>query len=176
MEKKKTYVLILSKNYPNGHSNKLYPTYFREKFLLGQGCPDCNTPQDLSGENVSNCNSCVRAGFLIKLHTIRTNYPLWKRRIKEIQEGIAVLSIRQWIRTPYRSKQIEIAQLAAENGINIQKLQFDGEGIPSIEGKYIDSEVLANNDGMSLKYWKEWLKSYDTQEPLAIIHFTRFIY
>ena len=61
-------------------------------------------PQDLSGENISNCNNCGRACFLVKLHTIRANYPLWEKRIKDIQEGHAVLSVRQWSGKPYRSK------------------------------------------------------------------------
>ena len=68
MKKKKTYVLILSEVFPRTHSNRIYPTYFKERFLLGQDCPDCSVPQDLSGENISNCNNCGRACFLVKLH------------------------------------------------------------------------------------------------------------
>lgn len=183
MEKKKTYVLMLSKFFPKAHSNRIYPTYFKERFLLGQGCPDCSVPQDLSGENISNCNSCGRACFLVKLHTIRANYPLWEKRIKEIQEGHAVLSVRQWSGKPYRSKQIEIARLTADNGVGIQKLSFDKDkdGVPSlkffdIDGKYIDMEILANNDGLSVEYWQEWFRGYDLSKPMVIIHFTKFRY
>ena len=183
MEKKKTYVLILSKSYPKTHSNRIYPTYFKERFLLGQGCPDCAVPQDLSGENISNCNSCGRACFLVKFHTIRANYPLWEKRINEIQTGHAVLSIRQWTGKPYRSKQVEIARLAVDDGVGIQKLSFDKDkdGVPSlkyfnINGKYIDREILANNDGLSKEYWQEWFRHYDLSKPLAIIHFTKFRY
>lgn len=179
----KTYVLTLSKAFPKKHSNRIYPTYFKERFLLGQGCPDCVIPQDLSGENISNCNSCVRACFLVKLHTIRANYPLWEKRIKEIQTGNAVLSIRQWSGKPYRSKQVEIARLTAEDGVGIQKLSFDKDrdGVSSlkffdINGKYIDWEILANNDGLSKEYWQEWIRGYDLSKPLAIIHFTKFRY
>ena len=178
-----TYVLTLSAAFPKTHSNRIYPTYFKERFLLGQGCPDCAIPQDLSGENISNCNSCVRACFLVKLHTIRANYPLWEKRTKEIQEGRAVLSIRQWAGKPYRSKKVEIGRLTADNGIGIQKLSFhnDKDGVPSlkyfdIDGKYIDGEILANNDGLSKEYWQEWLRGYDLSKPLAIIHFTNFRY
>lgn len=179
----KTYVLTLSAAFPKTHSNRIYPTYFKERFLLGQGCPDCVIPQDLSGENISNCNSCVRACFLVKLHTIRANYPLWEKRIKEIQTGNAVLSIRQWSGKPYRSKQVEIALLTAEDGVGIQKLSFDKDrdGVSSlkffdINGKYIDWEILANNDGLSKEYWQEWIRGYDLSKPLAIIHFTNFRY
>lgn len=183
MEKKKTYVLTLSAAFPKTHSNRIYPTYFKERFLLGQGCPDCATQQDLSGENISNCNGCGRACFLVKLHTIRSNYPLWEKRITEIQEGRAVLSIRQWQDKPYRSKQVEIARLTADNGIGIQKLSFDKDkdGVPSlkyfnINGKYVDREMLANNDGLSLEYWQEWFRGYDLSKPMAVIHFTKFRY
>lgn len=183
MEKKKVYVLMLSASFPKTHSNRIYPTYFKERFLLGQGCPDCSEPQDLSGENISTCNSCGRACFLIKLHTIRANYPLLEKRIQEIQEGHAVLSVRQWSGKPYRSKQVEIARLTADNGIGIQKLSFDKDrdGVPSlkyfnINGKYIDREILANNDGLSKEYWQEWFRGYDLSMPMAIIHFTKFRY
>lgn len=54
MGKIKTYVLMLSKDYPKGHSNRIYPTYFKERFLLGQDCPDCAIPQDLSGEIIKH--------------------------------------------------------------------------------------------------------------------------
>ena len=179
----KTYVLTISKAFAKKHSNRIYPTYFKERFFLGQGWPDCVIPQDLSGENISNCNSCVRACFLVKLHTIRANYPLWEKRIKEIQTGNAVLSIRQWSGKPYRSKQVEIARLTAEDGVGIQKLSFDKDrdGVSSlkffdINEKYIDWEILANNDGLSKEYWQEWIRGYDLSKPLAIIHFTKFRY
>ena len=78
---------------------------------------------------------------------------------------------------------MEIAQLTAENGVGIQKLSFDKDkdGVPSLKffnvnGKYIDREILANNDGLSLEYWQEWFSCYDLSKPLAIIHFTKFRY
>ncbi|WP_418988089.1 hypothetical protein [Bacteroides heparinolyticus] len=154
MEKKKTYVLTLSEFFPKTHSKAGMPTNFKEKFLKKE-----------------------------KLHTIRANYPLWEKRIKDIQNGNAVLSIRQWEGKPYRSKQVEIARLTAEDGVGIQKLSFykDKDGVPSlkffgIEGKYIDREVLANNDGLSKEDWQEWFSGYDLSKPLAIIHFTKFRY
>lgn len=183
MENKKTYVMMLSAVFPKTHNKAGMPTGFNVKFSLGQGCPDCDKPQDLSGVNISDCNGCVNACSLPKLHTIRSNYPLWEKRIKEIQEGHAVLSIRQWTGKPYRSKQVEIARLTADNGIGIQKLSFhnDKDGVPSlkffdIDGKYIDREILANNDGLAEEYWQEWFRDYDLSKPMAVIHFTKFRY
>ena len=94
-----------------------------------------------------------------------------------------MLSIRQWTGKPYRSKQVEIARLTADNGIGIQKLSFhnDKDGVPSlkffdIDGKYIDREILANNDGLAEEYWQEWFRDYDLSKPMAVIHFTKFRY
>ena len=179
----KTYVITLSRHFLANHKRAGEETHFKEKFLLGQGCLDCASPQDLSGINISDCNGCVRACSFPKLHTIRANYPLWEKRIKEVQEEKAVLSVRQWTGKPYRSKQVEIAMLTAENGIGIQKLSFDkdNDGVPSlkyfnINGKYIDREILANNDGLSKEDWQEWFRGYNLSKPMAIIHFTKFRY
>ncbi len=177
MEKKKVYVLMLSAAFPKTHSNRIYPTYFKERFLLGQGCPDCSVPQDLSGENISNCNSCVRACSFPKLHTIRANYPLWEKRIKEVQGGRAVLSIRQWTGKPYRSRQIEIAWLTAANGVGIQKLELTNDFTECIVGDHRYSYVsVAKNDGLHPADWLDWFSCYDLSKPMAVIHFTKFRY
>lgn len=162
----KTYVITLSKHFLANHNRAGEETHFKEKFLLGQGLTDYDTPS------------------LAKLHTIRANYPLWEKRIKEVQEGRAVLSVRQWTGKPYHSKQVEIAMLTAENGVGVQKLSFykDKDGMASlkffdINGKFIDRETLvANNDGLSKEDWREWLRGYDLSKPIAIIHFTNFRY
>ena len=161
----KTYVITLSRHFLANHKRAGEETHFKEKFLLGQGLTDYDTPS------------------LAKIHTIRANYPLWEKRIKEVQEGRAVLSIRQWSEKPYCSKQVEIARLTAENGVGIQKLSFDKDkdGVASlryfnINGKYIDRETLANNDGLSKEDWQEWFRGYGLSKPMAIIHFTKFRY
>lgn len=46
----------------------------------------------------------------------------------------------------------------------------------NINGKYIDREILANNDGLSKEDWQEWFRGYDLSKPMAIIHFTKFRY
>ena len=179
MEKKKTYVLTLSEAFPKTHNKAGTPTGFKVKFTLGQGCPDCDKPQDLSGVNISDCNGCVNACSLPKLHTIRANYPLWEKRIKEVQDGKAFLSIRQWTGRPYWSKQIEIARLTTANGVGIQKLCFLGDNFNGgyiRNGVYPSDKILAKNDGLSLADWEEWFRGYDLSKPLAIIHFTKFRY
>ena len=160
MKKMKTYVITLSRHFLANHKRAGEETHFKEKFLLGQGLTDYDTPS------------------IAKIHTIRANYPLWEKRIKEVQDGRAVLSIRQWIGKPYRSKQVEIATLTAENGVGVQKLEFYNNtlGLCHIGIVYQRKYELAHNDGLSFEDWKEWFRGYDLSEPMAIIHFTKFRY
>ena len=158
----KTYVITLAKTFPAWHPRKGEPTEFLEKFLNGQA-------------GMSNA----------KLHTIRANYPLWEKRIKEVQLGKAVLSIRQWSGRPYCSKQVEIAMLTAVNVVGIQKLEIINTwGVDrytvldnNLLAKFdVGPSELAKNDGLSLEDWLAWFKNYDRSLPMAIIHFTKFRY
>lgn len=159
MKKKKTYVLTLSKHFLANHKRAGEETYFKEKFLLGQGLTDYDTPS------------------LAKLHTIRANYPLWEKRIKEVQEGRAILSVRQWTGKPYHSKQVEIARLTAEDGVGIQLMEFTSDFAECIVGDHHHSYVtVAKNDGLRPVDWIEWFSAYDLSKPMAIIHFTKFRY
>ena len=60
VSKIKTYVLTVSEFFPKTHNKSGLPTGFIDKI-----------------------------GSKIKKHTIRGNYPLWKKRIDEIQKGNA---------------------------------------------------------------------------------------
>lgn len=173
----KTYVITLSRHFLANHKRAGEETHFKEKFLLGQGCPDCASPQDLSGINISDCNGCVRACSFPKLHTIRANYPLWEKRIKEVQEGRAVLSIRQWTGKPYRSKQVEIATLTAGSGVGIQLMELTNDFAECIVGDHHHRYVaVAKHDGLHPADWLDWFSAYDLSKPMAIIHFTKFRY
>lgn len=126
----KTYVITLSRNFLANHKRAGEETHFKEKFILGQGLTDYNTPS------------------MAKIHTIRTNYPLWEKRIKEVQEGRAVLSIRQWTGKPYRSQQVEIATLTAERGVGIQLMEVTNDFAECIVDDHHHSYVaVAMNDG-----------------------------
>lgn len=184
----KTYVLIISRTFPATHPQKGKTTGFKEKILLATGCPDCEENQDLSGMNISQCNSCLRHAMVSnKIHTIRANYNLWEKRIKAIQEGKAVLSVRYWSASPYNykkdnSKQIEVLRLDKDSGIGIQKLSWtidhSGNYRPILYYiiKIIDLKELAQNDGLSMQDFNDWFKNYDLSEDMGIIHFTPFRY
>lgn len=139
---------MLSKTFPKGHLHAGEQTFFKEKLGIS------------------------------KLHTIRANYSLWQQRIAEIQAGKGVLSIRQWSGKPYRSKQVEIVMLTAENGIGIQRLDiFDFMRPAKVDSsQLVDLTDLANNDGLSFSDWYHWFRLADVTKPMAIIHFTNFRY
>jgi len=143
----KTYVLTVSTVFPKTHKRAGDPTGFVEK--------------------IRNCT---------KLHTIRVNYDLWKKRIDEVNSGVAMLSVRVWTGKPYNSKQKEVFQFIAEHGINIQKLEHPDYFIfAPIDGKKCNWGDVAQNDGLSFDDFCEWFKDAGS-EPMAIIHFTDFRY
>lgn len=167
----KTYVLTVSKTFPVTHKQKGQPTYFPEK-ILKLLCP-------------FNVQLCEEFGIdlIPKIHTIRANYDLWSKRIKEVQEGNAILSIRYWSGKPYNSKQVEICQLDKDSGVGVQKISFGFAGMPFgnfslfIDGDTYPTVIMvARNDGLSLEDFKAWFKGYDLSKAMAIIHFTKFRY
>ena len=162
-EKKiKTYNIMLSRVFPDTHPRAGEDTGFKPKVLTALN----NLP-------------CYRQ----KLHTIRANYPLWKKRFEEVERGEAVIKLRQWTDRPYRSKTVLIKTLTAKNGIGLQKLTMRMPDRGNLPFYVIDdcmffstANVLSKNDGLSLDDWQSWFKDYDWTQPLAIIHFTPFRY
>lgn len=161
--KMKTYVLTLSKVFPAYHLRKGEPTNFRAAFNAGQS---------LKKDTDTFCE-------FPKIHTIRDNYELWAKRFEEIDRGEAQISIRQWSGKPYHSKQEIICNLTKADGIGIQKMFVCGSETiypKFVDNCYVDTETIANNDGLSDFDWLNWFKRCDIKEPLAVIHFTKFRY
>lgn len=159
------YVLMLSKTFPAYHPRKGEPTDFR---LALKNTLDF-WRYDLSPVDMLYC----------KLHTIRVNYLLWKKRFEKIERGEACLSIRQWEGKPRRSKTIEIARLTKDDRIGLQRLDFKYGLLraPIVDYRSTMAEVvLANNDGLSLEDWEAWFAKADTSKPMAIIQFSKFRY
>lgn len=149
----KIYVLMISNRFPKTHKRSGELTHFPAKILLGD-----------------------------KIHTIRENYKLWAKRIKEVQEGKAILSLRYWSDKPYRSKQIEFAILDKDSGVGVQKLDFFTNSfiMTRIDGNFqygfFHSDILCKNDGLEWVDFKDWFKNYNLSACMAIIHFTNFRY
>ena len=163
----KTFVLTVSRVFPVTHKRKGDQTFFPEKILLALAPTWELEFIEEFGEP------------LPKIHTIRANYELWKKRIEQVQEGKAILSIRYWSGKPYNSKQVEICQLDKDSGIGVQSLQmtFLGWFIDSIDSDS-NTKTFAINDGLSPDDFVDWFKGKITadMEPIAIIHFTKFRY
>jgi hypothetical protein len=144
--KKKTYVLMISKEFPAYHSCKGQPTHFEEKIKRG-----------------------------VKIHTIRQNYALWKKREEKINAGQAVLSLRKWSGKPRRSKQVEIMQLEK---IGVQSIIISETKSIFIDGDkkiFLPFPSIAFNDGLLYNEFMEWFNG-STNELNAIVHFTDFRY
>lgn len=162
----KTCVITLSKKYPAYHAMAGCSTRFRDRITKGIGMPIPGGFADIYWDSLA-----------AKIHTIRDNYPLWEKRIMEVERGEACLSLREWSGRPYRSPQVEIACLTRDDGVGLQKLEFNGRlSSLTVDDKDVDLKTLAVNDGLSFDNWREWFKSYDLTQPMAIIHFTKFRY
>ena len=110
-----------------------------------------------------------------KIHTIRANYEKWKRKIDQIKNGEAVLSIREWQGVPYHSKQNYLFYYNQEDALEVSKLTKDENGYLINDTIRVSEEELAKNDGLTLDEFQEWFKIFPS-EPMAIIHFTGFRY
>lgn len=153
----KTYVITLSKNFMKGHPKECTPTMFKQKLIKKE-----------------------------KIHTISSNYELWLKRINEVNEGKAILSLREWSVLPYRSKQVEIQRLTKESGLGIQLLSMYKPNCDEIywqidvEKKDISLNEIAKNDGLDITDFRRWFFPYKTAKNVsfegAIIHFTPFRY
>lgn len=160
-----TYYLTLSPVFPKYMPNAGKPTDFEAAFNAGQGF----------------CKGADTFCKFPKYHTIRANYDFWKKRFEKILAGEACLSIRQWVGKPYGlgSTMREIERLTREDGIGIQKMTVAGVTAWHpifVNGNSVDTEVLANHDGLEKVDWCNWFAGYDMTKPLAVIHFTKFRY
>ena len=165
MTKKKTFVLMVAKKFPATHIRAGEPTYFKEQILAG-----------------------------LKIHTIRENRTLWQDRVKQINEGRAVLSIREWSDKPYRSKQIELLQLT-KVGVQNVSIFPETKQIYVLRGQGTDADIVkrwttssehrseitqfCNNDGFdtvfAIRHFWSW---FNSSKPVygCILHFTNFKY
>jgi hypothetical protein len=161
----KTYFLLISQYFPATHPRKGECTNFCDKILVG-----CIFDQSNSTK-----------GSLRKIHTIRANYNLWKKRIDEVNAGEAVLSLRYWTGRPRHSKQQEVVTFSRGSGIGVQKICFPKNSDPVVYDDFgylckVGKTILAKNDGLSFDDFEAWFKGYDLSKPMAIIHFPYFRY
>lgn len=146
-EEQQIFVLSVSRRFPSYHSSAGMETRFIEKNLYTKE----------------------------KLHTIRTNYDLWEKRINMINKGGAILSLRNWEGRQYYSKQFEFLRLSY---VGIQMLTFPTNSLVDshVDSGFVDSHIIATNDGLDYCDFENWFSHYDLSKPMAIIHFTGLSY
>jgi predicted nucleotidyltransferase component of viral defense system len=120
-----------------------------------------------------------------KIHTIRDNYDLWKLNEEKMQSGNYYISLRQWDGRPYNSKQTEVEQLTHPIGLQRIDIHHDIEtdeitATLTDENRQIDWRLLAKNDGLNERDFREWFFGRSPQRSKTfhgvIIHFTPFRY
>lgn len=155
---KKKINIVVAKAYPTIHKRHGEPTHFASKLVNG-----------------------------IKLHTIRSNYDLWKVNADKMQTGKYVLSVRQWSGVPRRSKQREIYNTDECIGVERITMQYsveDDELTVTVENRLLsheEVEQLAQNDGTTVDDFKDWFFAKQRHKEDAtfngvIVHFTPLRY
>ena len=88
MKKLIRYRLSISRTFPVTHKRKGEETFFVEK-IEANSCVGCGAGM---------CDICCSRHYqdVPKLHTIRGNYDLWKKRFEKINKGEAVLELYYW--------------------------------------------------------------------------------
>lgn len=167
----KTHVLMVSRTFPSWHPKKGQPTYFLEKILRARNKRPKKQLFIQHGLDYSIKET--------KIHTIRSNFDFWHKRISDIHYGGFELSLRYWEGMPYKSRQIELLKIPGKD-LSLQKLIFiDGDiNRPTIAGNGsavfgISPDMLSENDGLTLEDWKQWFINYDLTVPFAIIKFVK---
>lgn len=165
---KKCYVLMVSRSFPSTHVQAGSPTHFVEKICKALGK---EPPVPYGGWDAWEVKALLNAAP--KLHTIRLNYDLWKKRFDEVNAGTAYLSLRYWTDLPYKSPQEEFLRLENTDGIGIQKLGFTPLGL-FIDEYDSDTSIkdIAQNDGLGWEDFKSWFGEIKQGSEYVIIHFT----
>ena len=156
-KKLKTYVLMLSREFPKTHPRAGEPTDFKTKKEEG-----------------------------VKKHTFRGNVELWEHRSEEINAGRAILSVRQWSGKPYEpgSHQIEISR-HTKLGTQRVTLNFGAPWNRFISVHQDGGDIhyptivdVAQNDGLSFDDFVSWFQADKNNKIYhgVILHFSDLRY
>jgi hypothetical protein len=163
-------VLTFSRHFPTGHPKAGQPTYFIEQIL------NVTLPRGENGIiNRDNINPAILPlindfilldGATRKHHTIRAG--------SRFKPG-DMASLRVWSDKPYRSKQIEFAQVEVKKVWDVEIIQNEEDWVFKINGKQlgwgipdfnIDQfiEELAKNDGLTTADFLNWFSMHPKKE------------
>lgn len=167
-------VLTFSKHFPKGHPKEGQPTYFVEQILnaiLPRGENGIINRDDIRPEVLPHINDFVLLdGTTYKHHTIRGG-SRWKPG--------DMASLRIWSDKPYRSKQIEFAQVEVKRTFkfNLYPIKDQGEVLIKgfLDGNLIQTELatsIAKNDGLTIEDFESWFCPEGTKFILGMPIFT----
>lgn len=175
------YKISISPRFFAGHPRAGQPTRFKKIIL-----------NSLTNHEIVNAlnSGLINPLDVIKIHTIRQNYPLWVKRMEKVHAGKAVIDLCEWKLPGGRftpgNELIPFVTLDKDSGCGVQELVLNPKCIlsDSVELFSIDSNfynplklgLLSKNDGLSLDDFKAWFKGYDLSKPMVIIHFGSFRY
>lgn len=152
-------VLTFSRQFPKGHPKEGKPTFFIEQTLnvvLPRGVNGIVNRNDINPTILPLINDFVLLdGEQSKHHTIRVG--------NRFKPGDMV-SLRVWSDKPYRSKQIEFAQVEVKRtwSFNIHIVgddliwQVPGSGSGSFDTKSESLKIIAFNDGLEIRDFIDW--------------------
>lgn len=149
------HVLTCSRHFPKGHPKTGEPTFFVEQIL------NVLLPRPNGVVNLNDIKPEIRPfvndfyiidGSMCKYTTIRAG--------SRFKPGDMV-SLRVWSDKPYRSKQIEFAQVEVKKVYPIEI--YIGDLIVEVKVDEIsqsleDKELIAKNDGLELSDFVNWFK------------------
>ena len=144
----KTYVLTFSRQFPANHPRAGAETSFISKTLARE-----------------------------KQTTIRKNHFRWRKIAGDLKEQKGILSLRYWSDKPYRSKQIEFAQVSE---INVRRAFITNDQNRGFEMS-IDSDCqcrgdiakIAEKEGLSVLDFMDWFSEEEFSG--ALIELKKFV-
>lgn len=154
-------ILTFSRQFPKGHPKAGKPTYFVEKILLGL--------YESKQISVSKCVELARGAGLNENHpmyyidTLR-GYDCSFLKHHTIRAGNRfkpgdMVSLRVWSDKPYRSKQIEFAQVEVKKTWKVEINVQQTSPVILINSKlltYDCGRILAENDGLTIADFISW--------------------
>jgi hypothetical protein len=145
-------VLTFSRHFHKGHPKAGQPTFFVEKVMacLADRIPDWTMYDHFTQYDWYEYYNCT----MPKGHIIRAGHH-WKPG--------DMASLRIWSDKPYRSKQIEFAQVEVKKVWDVEIWTTDGDrmsiGLPEIPGvqmRLLPIGDIATNDGLEYRDFEEW--------------------
>lgn len=152
--------IMCSRVFPKGHPKEGQPTHFVEKILRDLSIPDYwskfqewnkDKPMDILHEFSRTFYYPVQGN---KHHTIRPG--------SRFKPG-DMASLRVWSDKPYRSKQIEFAQVEVKKTWEIEiwlhdRISIGFPEIPGVQLRLLPLCEVAENDGLDCRDFEAWFR------------------